>query len=66
MFFSILFIVIGGDVANLKDVEHRSDVFFKKHWDRSSSIPPPKWKCNWSWVGSVPYYNRAGIYALFD
>jgi len=53
-------------MASLKELAQHSEVFFLKHWDKSSSLVPPEWRCNWSWSGSVPYHDKAGIYALFD
>lgn len=54
------------NMATINDVIQHSNVFFEKHWDRSSSLPPLEWKCDWQWAGSVPHHKRAGVYALFD
>ena len=54
------------NMATINDLVQHSNIFFEKHWDKSSSLQPLEWKCKWSWAGSVPYHERAGVYALFD
>lgn len=53
-------------MTTIDDVVNYSNVFFEKHWDKSSPLQAPEWKCNWQWVGSVPYHDMAGVYALFE
>jgi hypothetical protein len=56
------------DIATkcLHDLEMLTAEFFQSHWDKTSAAPLPTWKSVWKWTGSVPYHDKAGVYALFD
>lgn len=42
----------------------KTEEFFHKHWNDEKNYPA--WKNRWDWSSSVPYHNKAGVYALFD
>lgn len=53
-------------MTTLKEIEQATLDFFERHWDKSSSTKPMHWKSNWPWKGSVPYHDKAGVYALIN
>ncbi|GAA5214665.1 GIY-YIG nuclease family protein [Corallincola platygyrae] len=53
-------------MPTFNDLKEATDVFFKRHWDKSSHTQPYEWVANWPWRGSVPHHDKAGVYALID
>ncbi|MBD9415899.1 GIY-YIG nuclease family protein [Pseudomonas sp. PDM16] len=53
-------------MANIQDLIRLSAEFFQRHWDHASGQSEPEWKHGWSWKGSLPHYEKGGVYALFD
>lgn len=52
---------------NLLDLEAATASFFQRHWNISViTEPPPQWSGWHEFHGSVPNYQHAGCYALFE
>ncbi len=46
-----------------RDLETVTNQFFELHWPKD--LVWPKWNFDWKWIGAIPNYELAGVYALF-
>lgn len=53
-------------MTTIKDIQKETNLFFEKHWSQKITENYPKWKYNWKWEGSLPNYEKGGVYTLFN
>lgn len=53
-------------MTTFKEIQEETILFFDKHWPIKNRKEYPTWNSDWNWQGSIPNYDKGGLYALFN